>query len=290
MTILVEEEPDSAPALSDLEFGLFQRMIRWEAGIHLSDLKKPLLVSRLGNRLRELGLRSFGAYYRRVQRDPEERVHMLDRVSTNKTEFFRQPAQFEFIERVILREWAAAPVPRRRPVRAWSAGCSTGQEAYTLAAVLLTHLPPASAVGLEIVGTDISTRVLESARQAVWPLEDSADIPPRFLGHFLKGHGAREGSFKAGPELRRHVRFEHGNLVDEATWPAHSFDLIFCRNVLIYFDAPTKARVLDGLLQRLEPDGHLFLGHAESLNLLGPHARSVGPTIYRRTAADRGRP
>jgi len=270
------------PRLSDGEFGLFQRMIQREAGIHLADIKKPLLVSRLSRRLRELGLTSFGAYYRRIEADADERACMLDRVTTNKTQFFREPAQFEFIEKTVLPEWAGSAVPRRR-VRAWSAGCSTGEEAYTLGAVLLAHLPADAGRTLEILGTDISTRVLQQARLGTWPLERSAEIPSHYLrSFFLKGYGSQDGSMKAGPDLRRLVRFERGNLVDERDWPSGTFDLIFCRNVLIYFTPATKARVIEALLGRLAPGGYLFLGHAESLNVQAHRVRSVGPTVYRR--------
>jgi chemotaxis protein methyltransferase CheR len=266
--------------LSDQEFALFQALIQREAGIFLSPVKKPLLVGRLSRRLRDLGLPSFGAYYRRVRQDPEERVRMLDRVSTNKTQFFREPAQFEFLERVVLPSWSASPRPRR--LRAWSAGCSTGEEAYTLAATLLAQLP-APRRDVDIVGTDISTRVLDKARTAVWPLAKAAEIPPAHLrAFFLKGCGSQEGLMKAGPALREVVRFERRNLVDEDEALPGPFDLIFCRNVLIYFDAATKARVLDALLARLAPDGYLFLGHAESLPAGARRALHVGPTVYQR--------
>jgi chemotaxis protein methyltransferase CheR len=269
--------------LSDHEFSLFQALIQREAGIFLSPVKKPLLVGRLGRRVRDLGLPSFGAYYRRLQQDPDERVRMLDRVSTNKTHFFREPAQFAFLERT-LPLLTAAPRPRR--VRAWSAGCSTGEEAYSLAAVLLAHLPAEPRWEVEIVGTDISTRVLDKARAAVWPLPKSLEVPPDYLrAYFLKGHGSQEGLMKAGPALRGTVRFERRNLVEPEKAPAGPFDLIFCRNVLIYFEAATKARVLESLLARLSPEGYLFLGHAESLQSLTRRAASVGPTVYQRLRA-----
>jgi len=280
--VTTETATGSLPALNDGEFGLFQRLIQREAGIHLADVKKPLLVSRLSRRLRELGLDSFGAYYRRVEEDAEERVRMLDRVTTNKTQFFRDPTQFEFVEKIVLPEWAASTPPRRR-VRAWSAGCSTGEEAYTLGAVLFSHAPAEAGWTIDILGTDISTRVLEHARRAVWPLERSAEIPPQYLNpHFLKGYGAQEGNMTAGAALRKVTRFERGNLADEREWPSGTFDLIFCRNVLIYFTPVTKARVVEGLLGRLAPGGYLFLGHAESLNVMEHRIRSVGPTVYRR--------
>jgi chemotaxis protein methyltransferase CheR len=270
--------------LSDHEFALFQALIQREAGIFLSPVKKPLLVGRLGRRVRDLGLPSFGAYYRRLKEDPQERIDMLDRVSTNKTHFFREPAQFTFLEHQALPALAAAA--RGRRLRAWSAGCSSGEEAYSLAAVLLAHLPPEARCEVEIVGTDISTRVLERARAAVWPLAKSLEVPQAYLrAFFLKGHGSQEGLMKAGPALRHAVHFERRNLVEPDQAPPGPFDLIFCRNVLIYFDAATKAQVLESLLGRLAPEGYLFLGHAESLQGLTRRAASVGPTVYRRLPA-----
>jgi chemotaxis protein methyltransferase CheR len=271
------------PVLTDQEFALFQALIRREAGIYLSEAKKALLVGRLTRRLRELNLASFSAYYRRLKEDPEERVRLIDRVSTNETHFFRERRQFEFLERQVLPGWAASRTRPRR-VRAWSAGCSTGEEAYSLAAVLLARLPPDPPWSVEIVASDISTRVLEKGRAAVWPIEKAAEIPKPYLtAFFLKGYDSQEGRMKAGPALRDAVCFERRNLVEDEP-PPGAFDLVFCRNVLIYFDAPTKARVLARLLAHLAPDGYLFLGHAESLNMLSQPVRSVGPTVYQRRA------
>jgi chemotaxis protein methyltransferase CheR len=281
------EEDDRVPALTDGEFTLFQELIRREAGIHLSDVKKPLLVGRLGRRLRDLGVRSFRAYYRRVREDDEERRVMLDRVSTNKTQFFREPAQFDFLEREVVPRWRA-DAARARRIRAWSAGCSTGEEAYSLAAVLLAGLPPAPAWDLEILATDLSSRVLEKARAAVWPVARAAEIPERYLrAFFLEGFGSQEGLMKAGPELRERVWFERANLVEASDAPAGPFDLVFCRNVLIYFDADTQARVVDTLLAHLAEGGYLFLGHAESAHAFAGGLTAVGPTVYQRSVGQR---
>ena len=274
-------------AISAPEFALFQTLIRREAGIHLSEAKQALLVGRLTRRLRELGLASFAAYYKRVKADPAERVLMVDRVSTNETHFFREPRQFEFLESVILPDWLNGPP---RTVRVWSAGCSTGEEAYSVAAVLSAALPPERGWSVQIFGCDISTRVLEHAREARWPLNKAAEIPARYRRlHFLRGFGSQEGWMKAGPELRTAVRFEHQSLLDDSAPVPGPFDLVFCRNVLIYFDAATKQRVIDRLLGHLAPEGHLFLGHAESLHLLAHGMRAVGPTVYQRGGRPSGR-
>jgi chemotaxis protein methyltransferase CheR len=262
------------------EFGLFQDLVQREAGIYLSEVKHALLVGRLARRLRELGLTSFGAYYRLVKSDAEERVRMLDCICTNETHFFREPRQFEFLERVVLPAWRAEAEAGRRPrrVRAWSAACSTGEEPYSLAMMLLATLPGWE-VGVQ--ATDLSTRVLERAGEAVWPLSKSGEIPERFLkAYMLRGVGSQEGRMKAGPEIRSVVRFERLNLNDDAYAVPGPFDLLFCRNVLIYFDPPSKARVLERLIPYLAPSGLLFLGHAESPSGLTSRLRSVGPTVY----------
>jgi chemotaxis protein methyltransferase CheR len=280
MTTLAAAAEVGLPAISREEFALFQALIRKEAGIHLSEAKKALLVGRLTRRLRELGLPSFSAYYRRVKVDAAERVHMVDRVSTNETHFFREPRQFEFLESCIVPEWLAAGP---RLVRVWSAGSSTGEEAYSVACVLQAELPAERGWRLEILGTDISTRVLEQARAALWPIAKASEIPARYLRpFFLRGYGSQEGRMKAGPDIRAVVDFQHESLIDAQAAPRAPFDAIFCRNVLIYFDAATKRRVIERLVSHLAPGGYLFLGHAESLQPLAHGMKAVGPTVYRR--------
>jgi chemotaxis protein methyltransferase CheR len=288
--------PDGAPEavegtyrISDHEFGLFQALVQRETGIQLPETKRPLLVGRLARRLRELKLPSFAAYYRRVAKEEgeAERLRMIDLISTNETRFFREPKQFEFLERQMLPAWTAAAREGRRPrrVRAWSAACSTGEEPHSIAMTLLAQLPDWE---IEIVATDISTRALERARAALWPIEKSRDIPEPLLRAFmLRGIGEHQGYMKAGPELRSLVRFERLNLHGARYDVEGAFDLIFCRNVLIYFSAQGRAAVVNRLLERLAPGGHLLLGHAETLNGLTDRLRSVGPAVY--SWAERGR-
>ncbi len=268
--------------LSRSEFAAFQGLIQREAGIFLSEVKEALLVGRLSRRLRELGLPTFEAYHRLVQEDEAERVRMLDAICTNETHFFREPRQFEFLERQVFPDWRAEAErgERTRTVRAWSAACSTGEEPYSVAMLLLDRLP---GWNVEILATDLSTRVLEKARAALFPLERSAEIPPEYLKRFmLRGVGPQEGRMKAGPELRAVVRFQRLNLNDESYAAPQALDLVLCRNVLIYFRPETKARVVERLLRHLSPRGHLFLGHAESASGLGVRVRSVGPNVYSR--------
>ena len=275
---------DGIRPITDREFGLFRKLVDREAGIHLSDAKRALLVGRLTRRLRELGLTSFSAYYRRItEEDPAELTHMLDRVSTNETHFFREPRQFEFLKETVMPQWirAGGTGRRARRLRVWSAACSTGEEPYSLAMTLLDGLLAYPGWELEILASDISTRVLRRAEEAVWPVDKAKEIPTSLLRRYmLRGTRSQEGQMKAGPLLRSAVRFTRNNLNSAHYTVSGPFDLILCRNVLIYFDTETKRRVVQRLLDLLAPDGYLFLGHAESLTGLSDRARSVGPTVY----------
>jgi chemotaxis protein methyltransferase CheR len=270
--------------LRQKEFDLFQALIYREAGIYLSQAKKALLAGRLNRRLRQLGMKTFNEYYRLVTGgDDEERVRMLDCICTNETQFFREPRQFELLENRVLpalKERGEEGFTSRK-IRVWSAACSTGEEPYSLAMVLLAHFPPSSGWEIEILATDLSTRALETASQGIYPDEKVKHIPPSYLKTFvLKGTRSQAGKIKASPEIRSVVRFHRLNL-NQPTYPiVGRFDLIFCRNALIYFHSESKARVVHRLLSHLAPDGHLFLGHAESLNGVTKRVRSVIPTVF----------
>jgi chemotaxis protein methyltransferase CheR len=268
------------PPLSDADFQRYQALVNDAAGIQLSSAKKALVVGRLARRLRELGIGSWRAYHDLALSSEAERVRLLDAISTNETHFFREPHHWEFLASQVLPGWIAAAEARRRArrVRVWSAACSTGEEPYTIAMLLLAALP--EGWDLEIIATDISTKVLERARRAVWPLEKAAEIPEAYRKAFmLRGTGEQAGLMRAGPELRALCRFGRLNLKADA-YPPGPFDLVFCRNVLIYFDRDSKAQVLDRLLDRLAPGGHLLLGHAETLSGLSTRASAVLPTVY----------
>ena len=271
--------------VTDKEFGLFQKLIYEKAGIYLAAPKRALVDSRLAKRIRELGLDSFAAYYHHVvdDRDGAELIELLDRISTNETRFFREPRQFEFLETRILADWTAkaAAGMRLRRILAWSAGCSTGEEPYSLAMMLRNHFPPSAGWEIEILATDLSTRVLDRARAAIWPIAKAEEIPAKYLKRFmLKGIGAQAGKMKTAPEIRSMVCFERLNLNDDVYPVSGSFDLIWCRNVLIYFDSPSRLRVIQRLLDHLAPCGYFFIGHAESLNGITDRVRPVMPTVY----------
>jgi chemotaxis protein methyltransferase CheR len=268
--------------LTPREFRLFQALIQREAGIHLSDAKKVLVEGRLARRLRELQV-DFAEYYVLVETDPQERVRMLDCICTNETHFFREPRQFEFLESHVFPEWRARAESgaRARRIRVWSAGCSTGEEPYSVAMAFLASFPPSSGWEIEITATDLSTRVLDRAQAAVWPIDKAKEIPEAHLKAFmLRGTGPEEGRMKAGPLVRSVVHFQRLNLNAEPFTFGGRFDLVLCRNVLIYFDALSKARVVGRLLDRMERHGYLFLGHAETVTGLSARTRTVGPTVY----------
>ncbi len=271
--------------VTDKEFGLFQKLIYEKAGIYLAAPKRALVDSRLTKRIRELGLDSFAAYYHHVveDRDGAELIQLLDRISTNETHFFREPRQFEFLGNRIVADWTAeaAAGMRSRRIFVWSAGCSTGEEPYSLAMVLQDHFPPSAGWEIEILATDLSNRALDCARAAIWPIAKAEEIPQQYLQRFmLKGIGAQAGKMKMTPEIRSMVRFERLNLNDDVYPVSGSFDLILCRNVLIYFDNPSRMRVIHRLLNHLAPSGYLFVGHAESLNGITDRVRPVMPTVY----------
>ncbi len=275
--------PKPIPDLAAEEFHLFQALVLSESGIHLGPKNRAMLVSRLWKRLRALELNSFSSYYRRVKADPQEMVLMLDCICTNETHFFREPAAFECLRGYVFPEWVAAADAgkRSKTLRIWSAACSTGEEGYSLAMTLLTHFPPAAGWKIDVLGTDLSTKVLARASAGIWPAEKISGVPVDYQRRFLlKGFGPEKGKIKAVDELRQVVRFQRLNLTREPYAVTGPFDLIFCRNVLIYFQWETKIKVVDFLGKYLNPKGYLFLGHAESLHGVADKLQFVAPKVF----------
>ena len=289
---MVEPVPDAGstpfPAtscrpLTDGEFDQLRKLVYSASGIHLSEAKKALVASRLAKRIRELSLPSFGAYYRVVEGGGDELVRMLDAISTNETRFFREPRHFDYLRETLFptfsREAAAGKRPKR--IRIWSAGCSTGQEPYSLAMAFLDAFPSESGWTAEITATDLSTRVLGIARAGDWPVEKSAEIPERLRkAYMLRGIRSQEGRMKAGPEIRSLIRFDRLNLSEDHWAVQGPFDLILCRNVLIYFTSADRAKIVERFAALLPSGGHLFVGHAESLGGGTSGLRVVEPTVY----------
>ena len=264
--------------ITDQEFALFQRLIYKIAGISLSDSKKILLVGRLTRRLKQYDFGTFTQYYRMLATGdhPEELQTMVDLLTTNETYFFREPKHFEFLrDEIILKRKSPATF------RVWSAASSSGEEIYTLAMVLADSLPNSS---WEIVGSDISTQVLAKAATGHYSLARTEGIPPAFMKKYcLKGVRSHAGTFLIAPELRKRTSFYQINLTQPIDADIGEFEVIFLRNVMIYFDPETKAKVINHLLPRLKSGGHLIIGHSETLNGLkiGP-LDAIRPTIYRK--------
>lgn len=269
--------------MSDREFRGFRELVYRECGIHISEHKRELLTARLSRRIRTLGMLRFGEYLAVVEREAPERVEMLDRIVTNETRFFREPKQFEFLETQVLPRWRADAEKhaRARRVRVWSAGCSTGQEPYSIAMTLLAGL---EGWDIEVLATDLSGRALRQAMAGVWPADKAPEIPEKYLKSFmLRGVRSQEGRMSASEEARAAIRFQRLNLHDELP-ELGAFDLIFCRNVLIYFDVASRTKAVTRILSRLSPAGYLFLGHSESLLSSGLRLRPMAPSVYSRMA------
>lgn len=273
----------------DAEFHRFTTLVYELSGISLNDSKRALVARRLNARMRELGIETIGEYDEFVRADASgaETVTLLDLIATNETHFFRERPHFDFLETRAFPSWIeeAKAGRRQKLIRCWSAACSTGQEPYSLAMQLLTYFPPSDGWQLDIQATDISTHVLEVARRAEWSMDKAAEIPEQYLRAFmLRGTGSRIGRMRATRELREAVRFSRLNL-NEGHYSLHgTFDLIFCRNVLIYFSAEGRAAVIERLTDRLTPGGLLFVGHAESLHAHRNRLRAVLPTVYAHAA------
>ena len=282
----LERQPQLSvsPAL----FQKFQKLIYAETGIWLGNSKNALLCGRLFRRLRALEITSLETYYERVSHPDqyEERTRMIDAITTNETRFFREPRQFEFVVQQVLPRWRAQAEHGSRPkrVRIWSAGCSSGEEPYSIAMLLARHLPAEQGWDVHLLATDISNRVLEKARHGIYPITKSAELPADLLHTFmLRGTADRHADMKVKIEIQQMIEFRRLNLNQESNLPEGPFDAIFCRNVLIYFDMASKRRVVANLARNLRANGFLFVGHAENLNSMFPELRSIEPTILIKT-------
>ncbi len=271
------------PELSDGDFSNFCRLIHRYAGIYLPSQKKELVRGRLLKLLRERGLTSYQDYYRCILADRSgwELTQLLNAISTNQTAFWREPAHFFYFSQEILPQWQRQ---RRGDLRwrLWSAGCSSGEEPYTLAMLLLDALAPEEVKKIKIYASDLNTQVLSQAERGIYPEARIDPLPPKWRRrYFQKGYGQREGCVRVQPEVRNLVQFFHFNLMAPFNFP-EEFELIFCRNVMIYFDKPTQAAVVEKFYRSLRPGGYLFLGHSESLCNLQHRFTYMKPTVYRK--------
>ena len=262
------------------EFQRFRTLIYDESGISLGEQKKSLLASRLSKRLRDLDLDTFAEYYSKVMEDltREEFTRMLDLISTNKTDFFREPKHFDFLRDRILPELDSA-----KRIRIWSSACSTGEEPYTIAMTLYEGVQSPERWDFKILASDLSTRVLAKAASGTYDEDRFRDVPSGILQrHFLRGRGEHTGLFKAKPHLASAITFRRLNLMDDRFPIKSPLDLIFCRNVMIYFDRPTQETLVKKFHRYLKPGGYLFIGHSESLQWVTHPFKSLAPTIYQK--------
>ncbi len=255
------------PGIQDAEFYRLRDFIRVHTGISLSEHKRALVCARLARRLRHHNLDNYTDYYKLLtEADPDgiELSEMINAITTNKTGFFREFHHFEFLTQVVFPAWRAG---RQRRFRIWSAATSTGEEPYSLAMTILESFPDIADWDIRILATDIDTVVLAHAEQGVYTLNHLEGVSDmRVRRHFLRGRGDMEGLAMVKPALRDLIRFRRLNLV-ENSWPIRGpLDLVFCRNVLIYFDKDTQERLFVRFADLMRDGGHLMLGHAEYIH------------------------
>lgn len=271
------------PVLGDSEFDFIRHVIGENAGIVLGPNKRQLVQGRLARRLRELGLPSYEAYCDHVRESgPEELVGLINALTTNVTAFFRENHHFEALSSYMIPE-ALQRNQHSRRIRMWSAGCSTGEEPYCISMVATEAIPASMRWDVKILATDIDSDVIASAQQGIYPMDRLSAVPEaRLRRAFRKGVGANAGQAKVHPDVARLVSFRTLNLLQK--WPMSGpFDIIFCRNVMIYFDQSTRERLVARFAELLAPEGYLCLGHSESIHAGTSPFRLVGKTIYRKT-------
>jgi chemotaxis protein methyltransferase CheR len=285
-------QPGTNITITAQEFELFRALVYEQTGISLRDQKRLLLNNRLMKRLNYYGLGSFMDYYEYVKsggRLSGEIQELINAVTTNKTEFFRESHHFDRLAELLLAPAAESAAMGSRPrLRIWSAGCSTGEEPYSIAITLAMNLERLVAWDIKILASDIDTSVLERAQAAIYPRQAVRDLPQNIVKtYFLSGTGENSSQVLVKPEIRKLVDFARVNLVEEP-WPFHGkLDAIFCRNVIIYFDQETQRRLVENFSRLLKPGGLFFAGHSENLFWLGDLLEPIGQTTYRLREARR---
>ena len=268
--------------LTDRDLRKVVRLVYDRSGITLHEGKRSLVMARLQKRLRHHGMSSFSAYLTHVERDAsgEELVLLLDAMATNHTYFFREEQHFAYLTSRVLSEWRARGVGG--PLRIWCAACSTGEEPYTIAMSLADTTP---AVEFGLLASDLSTKALKAAKAGVYKMAAVQSVPLEVLRrHFEKGMGEQEGFARVSANLRRRIAFRNMNLLEIGD-AGERFDVIFCRNVMIYFDKLIQQRVVGMLERHLKPNGYLFISHSENLNGVTHDLRWMAPAVYQRGAA-----
>ena len=277
----------TSATMSDSVFFLFSALIQDICGIKMPIAKKTMLEARLRKRMRVLNLGSFKEYWNYIdspQGKQFELVHMIDVVTTNKTDFFREPAHIEYLYNKALPDLQAQwGIGKQRRLRVWSAGCSTGKEAYTLAMILNEYSRNKGGLDFSILGTDISTKVLEKATRGIYDQDKAVTIPGEYRKRYLlKSREKNKRLIRVVPEIRSMVTFGRLNFLDENYGFKVPFDVIFCRNVIIYFDRENQQGILSNLCKHLVPGGYLFTGHSETLHGMKLPITPLAPSAYRK--------
>jgi len=278
---------EPAQVIDQISARNFERLARYiydYSGIKMPSSKRTMLEGRLRRRLRHTGYATFDAYCEYLFREDgleTESIHLIDAVTTNKTDFFREPKHFEFMSQRMLPEFRQAGLRR---VRAWSAACSTGAEPYTMAMVLQDYMERQGGPDYEILGTDLSTDVLEAAHRGVYASEMIAPVPAEMRRRWvMTACDAKRREVRIHPSLRAKLALARLNLMDDSYSVGDPFDFIMCRNVMIYFDKQTQAKVLQRLCDRLKRGGYLFIGHSESITGIELPLVTVANTVFRKT-------
>ena len=268
--------------LAPQEFELIRQLAYRTFGLDLKPGKEELVSARLRKLVAGAGFRTFQGYYRHVLADTtgNSLARMIDALATNHTSFLREPDHFEFLRRFVI-----PPLQNRGQVELWCAACSTGEEVWTLACTLCDAAPGRK---FRIVATDISNKALDSASQGIYPPERCLGIPSAWRERYFIPQPSKCGGLRVGPKIREIAVFRRLNLVADLFWPKQ-FPVIFCRNVMIYFDRATQERVVRKLANSLEPGGYLFVGHAESLTRVSHSLEYIQPAIYRKSRAKEGK-
>ncbi|WP_431204579.1 CheR family methyltransferase [Bradyrhizobium betae] len=268
-------------AIDDRDFRKIVELVMNTAGIVLSDRKRPFVQSRLGRRLRALGMTDFRQYCRLLEAPAgeAERSNLINAITTNHTSFFREPHHFSYLANAILPKLATSEAGQSRRLRIWSAGCSTGEEPYTIAMTLREHQSALRDWDVKILATDLDTNVVAHAAEGIYDSDRLGSVPPSYRERFVTE--LDEDRSRMNDEIRSLISFAPLNLLQK--WPMQGpFDVIFCRNVVIYFDKPTQRKLFDRYADILKPTGSLFIGHSESLLNVTDRFDLVGRTIYRR--------
>lgn len=272
--------------ITDKEFELFRSLIYDKSGINLNPTKKGLLHTRLLKRLSLHNCATFAEYYYYIQNDDsgEELIAMLNAVSTNLTKFFREENHFLFLQNTVLPEITQGRRKSgQRRLRVWCAGCSSGEEPYSIGITLLQHIESPLLWDIKILATDISTDILEKAAEGIYEKEKVSELPHDLLSaFFIRGSSQYSGYYKVKSALQNIISFRRLNLIDEKYPFRGKFDFIFCRNVMIYFDKRTQERIVNRYYNCLEDGGYLFIGHSESLNGVKSPFTYVMPAVYRK--------